>query len=74
MAQTTEPRSLQFNTRVTPAQRQRLEQIAVERGFLGGPGLKPGEPNVSLAARWLWGQADEVMRANDVSLEWDRNA
>lgn len=74
MATKTEPRSVQFNTRLTPAQLARLEEIAVEKGFLGGPGLKPETPNLSLAARYLMGQADKVMADNDVSLEWDRNA
>lgn len=75
MAQKTKhPRSVQFNTRLTPEQLHRLEEIAVERGFLGGPGLKPDMPNLSLAARYLMGQADPVMKANDVVLEWDRNA
>ena len=70
----TRPRSIQFNARITPAQLDRLEAIARERSFFGGPGLKKDEPNLSLAARWLWGEADPVMRENDVVLEWDRNA
>lgn len=66
-------RSVQFNTRLTPEQSDRLAEIAREKGFLGGPGVPPGEPNRSLAARWLMGQADKVMRENDVVLEWDRS-
>lgn len=74
MSAQTRPRSLQFNTRITPEQRDRLEQIAREHNFMGGPGLRPDDPNLSLAARWLWGEADKVMREHDVVLEWDRNA
>lgn len=66
-------RSIQFNVRITPEQHARLEQIAADKGFVGGPGLRPDAPNLSLAARWLWGKADQVMAANDVILEWDRS-
>ena len=74
MSAQTRPRSVQTNIRLTPRQNDRLAEIAREQGFLGGPGLRPDEPNRSLAARYLMGKADEEMKANDVSLEWDRNA
>lgn len=67
------PRSVQLAMRVSPEQKERLETIARERGFLGGPGRAPGEPNISLAARWLMGESDREMRENDLVLEWDRN-
>lgn len=68
-----EPRSVQLALRVTPEQKTRLEAIAREQGFLGGPGRSPGEPNISLAARWLMGESDQEIRENDLVLEWDRN-
>jgi len=70
---TTAPRSVQVNVRLTEDAVALLETIAVERGLVGGPGLKPDTPNVSAAIRSLIGDADERYRKYDLSLEWDRN-
>lgn len=63
----------QLGIRMTEAQRARLAEIALENGLTGGPGVKPGEPNLSLAVRHLMGKADKVMAENDLDLTWDRS-
>ena len=50
----------QFMIRLDDAALERLEQIAVEHGFVGGRGRHGrDEPNRAEAARYLLGQADE---------------
>ena len=67
------PRSVQVNLRLTPPARALMETIAREQKLLGGPGLKPEEPNVSAAIRYLIGRAEPRYRELDLSLEWDRS-
>jgi len=69
----TAPHSVQVNVRFTDEAVALFEQIAVEEGLLGGPGLKPETPNISKVVRFLAGKADPRYRDCDLSLEWDRN-
>ena len=69
----TAPRSVQLNIRVTEDAVTLFETIAVERGLLGGPGLKADVPNVSAVVRALLGEADPRYKECDLSLEWDRS-
>ena len=67
-----EPRSVRLNLRLNPAARRITEQVAREQSLLGGPGLKPGEPNLSAAVRWLMSRADPRFREVELDLDWDR--
>jgi hypothetical protein len=52
----------QFQIRMPERAAERLEQIARDRGFIGGPGRHGGDtPNRAEAVRWLLGQADEKL-------------
>ncbi|GAA2027847.1 hypothetical protein GCM10009740_16900 [Terrabacter terrae] len=67
------PRSKQLNLRVTFEAEEFLQAVARERGLMGGPGLRPDQPNVSAAVRFLMGKADERYKPLDLTLDWDRS-
>lgn len=72
MSDSKPPRSVKIFVRHTPEARDLLEQIAVERGLVGGHGIPPGEPNVAATVRELLEEADPRFRAVALSMEWDR--
>jgi hypothetical protein len=48
--------------RLNDAEKEALGEIATERGLVSGKGVKPGEPNLSAAARALMAKADPRMK------------
>jgi len=66
-------RSQAVAVRMSDEQIHALEDIAVERGIIGGVGKRPDEPNISQTIHALLAQADERLAARP-SLEWERTS
>jgi len=59
--------------RITQAQADTPDRIAVEKGWVGGPGSAPDMANRSDAFRELAKIADPRMAEHDIDLAWSRN-